>query len=52
MLRFERQVKTWNPNEQHTDPNEWETFEILYRRGGLLSHPKVVAALKRENRWD
>jgi hypothetical protein len=52
MMRFERQVKTWNPNEQHTDPNEWETSEILYRRGGLLSHPKVVAALKRENRWD
>lgn len=52
MLRFERQVRTWNPNEEHTDPNEWETSERLHRRGGILSHPRIVAALKRENRWD
>lgn len=52
MLRFERQIRTWNPDEQDTDPNQWETSEVLQRRGGILSHPKVVAALQREFRWD
>lgn len=51
MLRFERQVRTWNQDDS-SDPNVWETSEILHRRGGILSHPNVIKNLKRENRWD
>jgi len=50
MLRLERQVQTWNHKD--SDPNTWETSESLHRRAGMLTHPNVVAALQRENRWD
>jgi hypothetical protein len=54
MLRFERQVRTWNDGDA-SDPNGsadwWEISDTMHRRGGTLTHPTVIAALKRENRW-
>jgi hypothetical protein len=54
MLRFERQVRTWNDGDT-SDPNGsadwWEVSDTMHRRGGSLTHPAVIAALKRENRW-
>jgi len=54
ILRFERQVRNWNDGDV-SDPNGttdwWETSDAMHRRGGTLTHPTVITALKRENRW-
>ena len=51
MLRLERELKSWN-NLHAKDPKEMEVLESIQRRGGLMSHPRVVEAIKRENRWN
>jgi hypothetical protein len=51
MLRLERELKSWN-NPHAKDPKEMEVLESIQRRGGLMSHPRVVEAIKRENRWN
>ena len=50
MLRLERQVRTWNEGDT-SDPQNWEMSDNFHRRGGILTHPKVIEELVKENRW-
>jgi hypothetical protein len=64
MLRLERELQTWNSSTSNNTnynfdeeknkkgPNEMEVSETIRRRGGLLRHPRVAEALRRERRWD
>jgi hypothetical protein len=51
MLRLERELRTWN-NKAASDPNTLEMLQHILRRGGILTHPQVYAALIKEARWD